>query len=215
MSDEYLDFFHNEFFKIYKPEKHLLEKATIAKNQNDYSKAIMYLNSILLINPENSQAKQKLLEIYPKAIQDVIDEGRYEDALFLIKKSIELDSTSKPLMWLKLKCYALRFISKYYPNEKSDFEFVWDTLKDLSEIQINHNMIANQGLAFAGNSDMEKSASLYIIVSIQEYGRELKETSDVPMLSEFGVVMIAKLKKHHAPKKIIKKYTEYLKANSS
>lgn len=63
-----------------------------ALDEDNISDAMLYFIAALVINPQNSKAKQQLLEIYPEAIQDVIDEGRYKDALALEREMLKLDN---------------------------------------------------------------------------------------------------------------------------
>ena len=68
----------------------LIKNALYAKSIGCYEDAVKLLEIINSILPDHTTAIQLLQEIYPKAIQNVIDEGRYEDAYELNKCAFEI-----------------------------------------------------------------------------------------------------------------------------
>jgi len=138
MSDDCLDFFNKEFFKVYNPEKHLFEKVNAAEKEASYSEAILYLDSILLINPNNRQAKQKLLETYPKAIQAVIDDGRYDDAFSIYK-----DAKKK---WPELKSNISLSKTFYIKIHETVIEIkkIWNFVSKKTKLKIG-NIVKGPG----------------------------------------------------------------------
>jgi tetratricopeptide (TPR) repeat protein len=160
--------FEEEFLDYYKPDEMYVNKAN---QTDDKAKAIRYLRVALSINPDNQQAKQILLEIYPKAIHDVIDDGRYDNALALTEKALEVDGDNAKLLELQnqlmndnqpdinsiplisVKGLTFKFIKQYYPDEIPLFDITWETLKDFKGIRLKGGAFPGLTMAMTGDEN--------------------------------------------------------------
>jgi len=210
MSKELEKLFKEEFCDLYNPEEALFGKAEQAK---DISEILSYLHTVLIINPQNTQAKQKLLEIYPIAIQDVVDDGRYEDALHLVQYALGVENKNKQLLLLKFKILGYRFISKYYPEEERYFDALWEKLKSAANLSLQNNKPLLAGISFTGSSsknNLDKMASPSVAIIMLEINRILEDKKSDIKSSEIKENINTIMDKHGIAKKLSNEIILYL-----
>ena len=184
--------------------------ASLAIQLNRFQSAVSLFNLAYLINPQNSQAKQKLLEIYPKAIQDVIDDGRYEDAQKIVKTAFEMDRTNKTIAILRVKIIGYKFLSKFYPGEELYYESSWNALKDMGEIRIKPGMLPAFGFSIIGKNDISKKASLFMAISTLKAAKDVTITDQARSTEEIYENILNNLRKQKAPKKLRDKFSDFI-----